>query len=148
MVSHDLAVPQLIKIFVYYIKKAILSSPAWLVTSVRGSMSGALTSALKIGLTYPPMAEWPLSALEHWQTTLPFSSFDSILEDVLPYLEPYLNTVEQLAREVPFISAKRFARAKTSSIPRVSSYQFCFCRATFRFFFRNMLIGTKYNVES
>ena len=85
-------------------------------TSVRGSVSGALTSALKIGLTYPPMAEWPLGALEHWQTTLPFSFFDSLMEDVLPCLEPYLSSADQLAKEAHFISGKRHARTKTSSV--------------------------------
>uniref|UniRef100_A0A0P6IJU2 non-specific serine/threonine protein kinase n=1 Tax=Daphnia magna TaxID=35525 RepID=A0A0P6IJU2_9CRUS len=92
--------------------QAVLSSPTWLVISLSSSITGALASALKLGLTYPPLAEWPLDALEHWQTTLPFSTFDSIMEEVLPCLEGYLSDVEELAKEVTFISGKRFKRRK------------------------------------
>lgn len=83
-----------------------------MVISLSSSITGALASALKLGLTYPPLAEWPLDALEHWQTTLPFSTFDSIMEEVLPFLEGYLSDVEELAKEVTFISGKRFKRQK------------------------------------
>ena len=92
-----------------------MASPSWLVTSLNNSVTDALASALKIGMTYPPMAEWPLNALEHWQTTLSFSCFDPIMENILPFLEPYLSSVEKLTKEVPFISGKRFTPSKENT---------------------------------
>lgn len=61
------------------------------------------------------MAEWPLSALEHWQATLPFSVFESIMEDILPCLETYLSSAEHITEEALFIGDKRLART-TSNI--------------------------------
>lgn len=88
-------------------------------TSLSSSVTGALASALKIGLTYPPMAEWPLNALEHWQTALSFSCIDPIMEEILPFLEPYLSSVEKFTKEVPFISGKRFNRSKANATPTI-----------------------------
>lgn len=100
---------------IFQISKAVLSSPTWLVISLSTSITGALASALKIGLTYPPLAEWPLDALEHWQTTLPFSTFDSIMEEILPGLEGYFFDVEELAKEVTFITGKKFRGRKLNT---------------------------------
>jgi len=90
-----------------------------LVTSLSSSITGALASALKIGVTYPPMAEWPLNALEHWQTALSFSCIDPIMEDILPLLEPYLSSVEKLTNEDLFISGKRLTRSKAKATPAI-----------------------------
>ena len=42
------------------------------------------------------MAHWPLEALEQWRLTLPRSLMDPIVEAVVPHLEPYLQSVEQV----------------------------------------------------
>ncbi|KAI9558578.1 hypothetical protein GHT06_015366 [Daphnia sinensis] len=102
--------------------QAVLSSPTWLVISLSSSITGALASALKLGLTYPPLAEWPLDALEHWQTTLPFPTFDSIMEEILPCLEGYLSDVEELAKEVTFISGKRL-KGRTRNIKSTEEHE-------------------------
>lgn len=88
--------------------------------SVKGTVTGALASALKMGLTNPSMAEWPLDALEHWQSILPYPSFESIMEDIVPCLEPYFNNIGQLREEVLFIkSEKKSATAASSRIATV-----------------------------
>lgn len=57
---------------------------------VVGEAKSALTSALRIGVTHLPMARWSVGALEHWRLTLPSHWADQLLQDVIPFLEPYL----------------------------------------------------------
>jgi len=42
------------------------------------------------------MAHWPLDALEQWRLTLPRSLMEPIVETIIPYLEPYLQSVGQV----------------------------------------------------
>lgn len=66
------------------------------------------------------MALWPLDALDHWQKTLPSSTVDSIMEEVLPFLEPYLGSAERLKKETPYIGSLRSQRSFT---PKVFPYK-------------------------
>ena len=63
--------------------KVVLSSPAWLVQSLASVVTSAITSALKMGLTNPIVARWPLDALEHWLNTLPADTTAAILQEAL-----------------------------------------------------------------
>lgn len=69
----------------------VLEIPSWLISKLSTSVSSALTSALKMGLTNPSMAVWPLDALDHWQESLPAEALKDILNPILPHLEPYLS---------------------------------------------------------
>lgn len=88
-----------------------------MVSNLAGSVSSVLASALKLGLTNPGMARWPLDALDHWQSTLPASAVMSIMEDLLPYLEPYLRSVELVKKELPVIIGA--GRPKTPFVQKV-----------------------------
>ena len=100
--------------------KVVLSSPAWLVQSLASVVTSAITSALKMGLTNPIVARWPLDALEHWLNTLPADTTASILQEALPVLEPYLSSVDPSATTTGtslFISGKRPGQ-KTNYTPQ------------------------------
>lgn len=87
--------------------QAVLASPAWLVSAIKDSISSALVSALKIGLTNLKLASWPLNALKLWQARLNLSDFEQIMVEVAPHLELYLHTPEQREKDVYLIRGSR-----------------------------------------
>ena len=100
------------------IVKVVLSSPAWLVQSLAHLVTSAIKSALKMGLTNPIVARWPLDALEHWLATLPSAITSTILQEVLPVLEPYLASVDPSATAAGtslFITGKKPNRKHQSN---------------------------------
>ena len=52
--------------------------------------------AFKLGLSFLPLAETALDALDAWTAELPPDVLHPYLQDVLPYLDGYLKTASEL----------------------------------------------------
>jgi DNA-dependent protein kinase catalytic subunit len=68
----------------------VLSLPRRFVEEDLGAFVPAMTVALKLGLSYTPLASTAVDALERWIATLPGAVFEPHLSKILPALEAYL----------------------------------------------------------
>ncbi|XP_052761107.1 DNA-dependent protein kinase catalytic subunit-like isoform X2 [Mya arenaria] len=78
----------------------ILSLPTPIISDQMNDVVAAIQVTLKIGLSYLPLANVAMDALEVWSRTLPYSVMEKHYPSILPCLDSFLKTTEQGAETV------------------------------------------------
>ncbi|XP_035828316.1 DNA-dependent protein kinase catalytic subunit [Aplysia californica] len=106
----------------------ILSLPKEIIVDQMSSVVPAIQVTFTLGLSYLPLAEVGLQALESWFRQLPASVLEAHYTSILPYLDPYLRTddlgAEDVVKETTVVvSAKKSSRRSKAPIRLIKNAQ-------------------------